>query len=79
MDNSEEFIPGLLVGVTLIIIIFWMGGVFDQGSKIQELGQSICDQEYKMDFDFYHNKKLKCKSKEIKTEKVYDGIVVQIT
>lgn len=52
-------------------------GVLDK-TEIQELGQSICDQEYRMDFDSYDDKELKCKPKEIKAERQYDGIVVQI-
>ena len=44
----------------------------------EQLGQSICDQEYDMDYKSYYNKELKCKPKVIKEEVEYDGIVIQI-
>ena len=46
--------------------------------QVHELGQSICDQEYKMDFDYYFEKTLHCKPKVQVQTKKYDGIQVNI-
>jgi len=41
---------------------------------VRELGQAICDQEYKQDFDYYFDGELYCKDK-INSKK-YDGILI---
>lgn len=57
---------GFLVGMVLVLVV--------DGISIEELGQSICDQEYGLDFESYINKVLNCKPKEIS----YNGISVNI-
>jgi len=81
----NDFDQGVVVGIIFSIIIAMIAIFFlviPQNNiakdKVQELGQSICDQEYHMDFDSYQDKQLKCKPKEIKAQVQYDGIVVQI-
>ncbi len=71
--------------MALIIIIMAVGMGFmasSFGSTIitikYELGQSICDQEYNMDYESYDDGELTCKPKEIAKQKKYDGIVVNI-
>ena len=68
--------------VSLIIGIFigeFLFSQWDNYGEIKELGQSICEEEYDMDFKDYNDEGLKCKPKEIKNETFYDGIIVQIS
>ena len=45
----------------------------------EELGQSICDQEYNMDFVSYNTKNgLECTSKRISKEDSYDGVRIRL-
>ena len=64
------FLLGLLVmGIIMLVT--------DESTKNQkELGQAICEKEYKMDYDFYDDGILHCKPRP-KVEK-YDGIKVKI-
>lgn len=69
----------------IICIVFFFGGVatgmilFMLGdTNVSELAQSICDQEFNMDFDTYDDGTLKCKPKDVRAEVQYDGIVIQI-
>ncbi len=75
--------------ITFLSILVWVsligGGFFgyamgDSGidKEIKELGQSICEEEYDMEFKSYNDKELKCKDKEIEYEEQYDGITIQI-
>lgn len=78
----DKFWEGMIAGV-IIGFIFFGGGMGIYVSEvmyddISELGQSICDQEYDMDYQSYSDGKLTCKPKEIKEEVQYDGIVIQI-
>ena len=66
---------GFILGITMGWALF--SGTYSDGDT-KDLGNTICDQEYNMDFDSYDDKELKCKPKEIKAEKQYDGITVQI-
>ncbi len=76
--NDEIFllIMGLIIGLTLFGGLVLLAG--PDVPEVKELGQSICRQEFNMDFDSCDNKELKCKPKEVKAEVKYDGIVVQI-
>lgn len=60
------FIVGLLLGGW---ICNW-GGTND----IEQLGQSICEEEYGMDYESYIDNTLKCKP----IKETYDGIKVEI-
>ena len=64
------FICGISIGFAV-----WGLGISNDGV---ELAQSICDQEYDMDYDSYDDGVLKCKPKDNKAEVQYDGIVIQI-
>ena len=74
----EDLVLGVIIGIIFGIFfgVISIGVVLD--NDISELGQSICDQEYDMDYQSYSDGKLKCKPKEIKEEVQYDGIVIQI-
>ena len=74
MDDNSEWYIFIIIGIGIGIIII-VGIV---GNYTTELGQAICDQEYDMDFQSYKNKELKCKTREIKNETVYDGITVEV-
>lgn len=77
----DDFIEGVLWGAVIMFVIgaeiLFVFYISDP-DRVQELGQSICHQEYNMDFDSYKDKQLKCKPKEIRAQVQYDGIVVQI-
>lgn len=73
MDNVIGYI--WLVGFILVSILA-IYGLNDYSNNIEQLAQSICDQEYDMDYDSYSNKELKCKPREQKES--YDRIVVEI-
>ena len=62
-----------IMGVVSLVLVANM-----PDEHIQELGQSICDQEYNMDYERYSDGELTCKPKEVKAEVQYDGIVIQI-
>ena len=80
MTKSEgiAFLQGGGLGVLggILIAIFILG--FIDAGRSRELGQAICDQEYDMDFKSYKNQELKCKTREIKNETAYDGIIVEV-
>ncbi len=61
---------GMLIGLPLWGLIFNWGEYEDT----KQLGQSICEEEYGMDFESYINKVLKCKP----FTESYDGIKVEI-
>ncbi len=74
-DNAEFFAPliiGLLIGTMVGMFIV---SITIEGS-ISKLGQSICEEEYDMDFKSYSYKEdtLECKPK----TKIYDDIKVRI-
>ena len=47
-------------------------------SPVNQLGQAICDQQYKMDFDYYLDKTLHCITRQKSETKKYDGIEIQM-
>ena len=69
---------GILVGALITLLVVISTGYLGIEYDIEELGQSICDQEYDMDYDSYYKEVLKCKPKVIKEEVAYDGITIQI-
>ena len=77
MDNFSGWYWFIAFVIMTIVAIF-ASSMVENNQDAKDLGNAICDQEYKMDFDSYDDKELKCKPKEIKAEKQYDGITVQI-
>ena len=69
----------VLSGGMIVAVLFTSFVIPSYDDDIEELGQSICEEEFDMDFNYYDNKELKCKPKIIKNETIYDGIVVSIT
>ena len=63
-----------LFGIAIGFVIWGIG----PDSDTIDLAQSICDQEYNMNYDSYDNGVLKCKPKDIKAEVQYDGIIMEI-
>ncbi len=82
MIRMNEFWEGMISGLIIGVFLFGIGiGTYVSDvmyDNISELGQSICDQEYDMDYDNYYDSELTCKPKEIKEEVQYDGIIIQI-
>ena len=77
MDDVEFYFGmfiSFMMGVLAVGIV--VDFVWDMDGQIRELGQSICDQEYDMDYESYNNGVLKCKNKEEVVE--YDGIEILI-
>lgn len=75
MDGMDIVV---IVSLFLCLLLGYIIGVIVEFGDTKELAQSICDQEYNMDFDSYNNKELKCQPKEAKAKVQYDGIVIQI-
>ena len=59
-----------IIGLILIGMILGWGGT----AGIEQLGQSICEEEYGMDYESYYDEVLKCQP----MKESYDGIKVQI-
>ncbi len=66
----------MCIALGIVIGMILSGWAFDWGGYhyAKELGQSICEEEYGMDFESYYNEVLKCKP----ILEHYDGIKVQI-
>ncbi|KKL17991.1 hypothetical protein LCGC14_2480000 [marine sediment metagenome] len=75
---SHFFSEGTWVGIIIMLLITLIVLAHIADTRIQELGQAICEEEYNMDYKSYNNEELKCKPKEIKHEKQYDGITIQV-
>ena len=76
MNNSStgvwvvlSFLIGILIGGAFGTIV----PMWDTG-EIRELGQTICEEEYGMDFESYVDKTLRCKP----FKESYDGLQVEI-
>ena len=65
---------GVIIGVVLMGFIK-MKPLYD---NVRELGQAICEQEYKMDFDYYSDNELACKLKSNKRYSRYDGVTIKL-
>ena len=72
--------------ITLLIVLIFalvIGGFFgynlntNNSKETKELGQAICEKTLNKDFESYNDNILKCKDKEVKYEKEYDGIKIQ--
>ncbi len=72
--GGVEMFAVFLLGIAIGFVIWGMG--IDNDTI--ELAQSICEEEYNMDYESYDDGILKCKPKEVKAEVQYDGIVIQI-
>jgi len=76
--GTKDLINEILILISLAIgIIIGMLIVGEPlTDRIEDLGQSICEQEYGMDYDYYRGGELYCKPAPV-TEH-YDGIKVVI-
>ncbi len=77
MDDIIDLIILGAVAIGMMFVGEWIYE-YDDDREIEELGQSICDQEYDMDFESYNNNNLYCKNKVIANETIYDGITIKI-
>ncbi len=78
MDMEDNFF-GIIIVIIGIAFVWTLnyGGMQINEIK-QELGGSICDQEYNMDYESYSDGELSCKPKEVKETIPYDGIKINI-
>ena len=79
LDNDIVMEWSLFVVGFLICLLFVTSGLFNfilSDKEVKQLGQSICEEEYNMDFESYKDRSLKCKP--MIKEEHYDGIVVEI-
>jgi len=74
-DDMFGFMMGFCIGA-LVILIVMLFMISDYENKLEQLGQSICDQEYGLDFDYYSDGILYCQPAE--QIEPYDGIQVSI-
>ena len=72
MDKIDCLGIGLLIGLIVGCLLFGIS-YYDSVDDIEELGQSICEEEYNLDFESYIDEVLKCKPLTN-----YDGIRVEI-
>ena len=74
----EDKTFGLACGLTLGLIFGMLIGTgfteFYKNKEVKELGKSICEEEYRMDFESYYKGTLKCKP----FTESYDGIKVEM-
>ena len=80
-EEDRQFEAGVWIGGVIVFLIMGVIMVVITDNIYEErndLAQSICDQEYNMDYDSYDNGVLKCKPKEVRVEVQYDGIIVEI-
>ncbi len=78
MDDSIKWLIALcVVAIGMMFVGEWTFQ-FDDRGEIGELAQSICDQEYNMDYDSYDDGEITCKPKVITEQEQYDGIVINI-
>ena len=84
MKNSDEVwtykeLYGFMIAAFLFgLFIMLLATNISDNRQIEQLAQSICDQEYNMDFDSYDDGELTCKPKVIVEQEQYDGIVINI-
>lgn len=76
MSNAfgEGIFIGLSCGLVIAAIVVAISDIYWNGTK--ELGQSICEKEYNMDYDGFKLDILSCKPKEMKQKLEYDGTKV---
>ena len=74
----EDFTAGVICGLLVGLLV--VGGTValivenSYYKKIEKLGQSICEEEYGMDFERYYDEVLRCKP----FKERYDGIQVEV-
>jgi len=75
MEDGYGFL--IFISLTIVAIIFMIGmvvGNIGTNEYIEQLGQSICEEEYGMDFESYQDNTLRCKP----VKEKYDGIKVEV-
>lgn len=72
-DEVHYFYVGVIVGGIIVLVLFWASGAF---TNISELGQSICEEQYHMNYVSYNNGKLTCEPKT--TDRSYGKIIIDI-
>ncbi len=74
----EDWTKGLITGLVIAFIIGILTGTFISENyyinRVEELGKSICEEEYGMDYESYFDKTLRCKP----FKESYDGIQVEV-
>jgi len=74
-DIIIGIVLGIIIGLFTFVLLF---APFVYQSDIEELGQSICEEEYGMNFKHYSTKEgLICEDADFETDS-YDGIKVRI-
>ena len=74
MEVEQGILLGIIIGLIFGVVI--SGWVYGWGNydMIEELGKSICEEEYGMDYESYYNDVLRCKP----FTETYDGIKVEV-
>ena len=70
LDGVLCFLLGLIVGVLVAGILIGE----EHKREVEQLGKSICEEEYGMDFESYYEGVLRCKP----FKETYDGIRVEV-
>jgi len=73
-DGNLGLIIGLFIGLLLGVVIAGTTSEIYYKNEIEELGKSICEEEYGMDYESYIGEVLKCKP----FKETYDGIRVEV-
>lgn len=73
-DGKAILIGGCLLGIVIGLLFGFIIYEIVDGNQVEELGGSICGEEYNMSFESYSNKVLKCKPRVLE----YDGISVEV-
>jgi len=73
-DINVGLVIGVIAGLLFGMLIWSIIEDISEGKEIEQLGQSICEEEYGMDFESYIDNTLRCKPF---TEE-YDGIKVEV-
>ena len=75
MDEARQFaLFNLIMGIALGIAIAGLFISIRGNPRMVELGKSICEEEYGMDYESYINEVLRCKP----FKESYDGIQVEV-
>ena len=80
-EEDRQFEAGVWIGGVIVFLIMGVIMVVITDNIYEErndLAQSICDQEYDMDYESYDDGELTCKPKVIVEQEQYDGIVINI-
>lgn len=75
MEDDDWTLPILIgLGLGVLFTLFIMVIFDDSDYRIEELGKSICEEEYGMDYESYYDGTLRCKP----FTESYDGIKVEV-